>query len=135
MSDSTMSFSDITVRTVRSRPGEHPAQIVEAIDAVLERLKKRWPELAWEIPYVGPWSGPVEERQRLVASRVAGDVDEHAVPERGAAFGLTAAQGGVPMVRVKPRGRLARVSGWVLGAGSRCRRGASRRCRLHARTW
>ncbi|GLI31613.1 hypothetical protein BCONGLO52_24540 [Brachybacterium conglomeratum] len=35
--------------------------------------------------------------------------------------------GGVPMFRVKPRGRLARVSGrwWV--AGSRCRRGAWRR--------
>ena|SRR5699024_8559053 len=35
--------------------------------------------------------------------------------------------GGVPLFRVKPRGRSTRESGRVLGPGSRCRRGASRR--------
>lgn len=91
MSERQESVSDVTVRVVWSRSGEGPAQIVEAVDLLLERLESVVPGLVWEIPFAGAWSGSVQERQRLVGTRTAGDVNERAVPERGGAFSLTAA--------------------------------------------
>lgn len=89
MSEVLMDLSDVTIRAVRTRAGEDPATVVGMIDVLVDRMASLWPGLSWEIPFGGPWSGPVQERQRLVASRLAVDVDGGAVPERGAAFGVT----------------------------------------------